>query len=111
VAPASARPWQAVLGGLSLRLRLTPKGGRDALEGVDHLADGSCVLKARVRAAPHEGAANAALCVLVAKTLGVAAGQVTIRSGASGRIKVLQVAGETAALAARLERLTESVAA
>ncbi|MCC7346161.1 MAG: DUF167 domain-containing protein, partial [Variibacter sp.] len=32
--------------GLTLRVRLTPKGGRDALEGLERLADGACVLKA-----------------------------------------------------------------
>jgi len=43
-------------------VRLTPKGGRDSIDGVDTLADGTAVLKARVRAAPSEGEANAALC-------------------------------------------------
>ena len=52
-------------------VRLTPKGGRDAIDGIETLADGRTVLKARVRAAPSEGEANAALIQLIAKTLGV----------------------------------------
>ena len=53
-----------------LDVRLTPRGGRDAIEGVEQLADGRAVLKARVRAAPSEGEANAALCRLIADALG-----------------------------------------
>ena len=45
-------------------VRLTPKGGRDAIDGIEELADGQCVLKARVRAAPSEGEANDALILL-----------------------------------------------
>ena len=39
-------------GGIALAVRLTPKGGRDAIDGIETLADGRAVLKARVRAAP-----------------------------------------------------------
>ena len=53
--------WQAVPDGVVVTVRLTPKGGRDALEGAERMADGRLVLKARVRAAAHEGAANDAL--------------------------------------------------
>ncbi|MEI9804305.1 MAG: DUF167 family protein [Pseudolabrys sp.] len=65
-------PWQPAAGGLTLAVRLTPKGGRDAIDGIETLADGRSVLKARVRAAPSEGEANDALCRLIAKAAGVA---------------------------------------
>jgi uncharacterized protein YggU (UPF0235/DUF167 family) len=52
--------------GLSLTVRLTPKGGRDAIDGIDERADGRCVLKIRVRAVASVGEANAALVKLVA---------------------------------------------
>ncbi|MGD9923939.1 MAG: DUF167 family protein, partial [Pseudorhodoplanes sp.] len=64
-----ARPWIATARGLSVTIRLTPRGGRDAIDGIETLSDGRPVLKARVRAAPTEGAANAALLSLMAKTL------------------------------------------
>jgi uncharacterized protein YggU (UPF0235/DUF167 family) len=88
---------------LRVSVRLTPKGGRDAVEGLAALSDGSEVVKARVRAAPEDGAANAALAALLAKTLGVGKSAVTLRSGHSARVKVLDIAGDGAALAARLE--------
>lgn len=91
--------------GLVVTVRLTPKGGRDAVEGVDMLADGRTVLKARVRAAPSEGEANDALVRLLAKTLDVAARRVTLAAGAAGRIKRLKVEGDGAALAAALEAM------
>jgi len=87
-------------------VRLTPRGGRDALDGVEALADGSPVLKARVRAAASEGEANAALIGLLAKSLGVARRQVDLVAGASARIKRLKVTGDGPALAAKLERLS-----
>jgi uncharacterized protein YggU (UPF0235/DUF167 family) len=89
--------------GLRVSVRLTPKGGRDAVEGLAALSDGSEVMKARVRAAPEDGAANAALAALLAKTLGVGKSAVTLRSGHSARVKVLDIAGDGAALAARLK--------
>ena len=48
-----------------MAVRLTPKGGRDAIDGAETLSNGHEVLKARVRAAPSEGEANEALCRLI----------------------------------------------
>ena len=67
-----ARPWTATADSIVVIVRLTPRGGRDANDGVAQLADGRSVLKVRVRAAASEGEANAALMKLIAKTLGVA---------------------------------------
>ena len=65
------RPWSVSAGGIVLTVRLTPKGGRDAMDGIGQLSDGRVVLKARVRAAATEGEANAALLGLIAKVLSV----------------------------------------
>jgi uncharacterized protein YggU (UPF0235/DUF167 family) len=99
---ADDRPWAAVPGGLALTLRLTPKGGRDAIDGIERLADGRTVLKARVRAVAGDGAANAAVIRLIATTLGVAPSRVTLTAGATARIKRLAVEGDSAVLAARI---------
>jgi hypothetical protein len=95
-------PWHVLAEGLALTVRLTPKGGRDAIDGIEQMADGRSVLKVRVRAAPSDGEANAALVRLMAKSLGVAPRQVTLVAGATARIKLLAVAGAGPALAAAL---------
>jgi len=87
-----------------LHVRLTPKGGRDSVDGIDQLADGRSVLKARVRAAATEGEANDALVRLIAKTLAVPPRDVTLAAGATSRIKRLVIAGDPVKLAALLER-------
>ncbi|HEX6397614.1 MAG TPA: DUF167 domain-containing protein [Steroidobacteraceae bacterium] len=46
---------------------------------------------ARIKAPPVDGKANAALVALVAAHFGVRKAQVSIRSGASGRVKLVQV--------------------
>jgi uncharacterized protein (TIGR00251 family) len=100
-----ARPWTAAADGVVLAVRLTPKGGRDAIDGVDELADGRSVLKVRVRAAASEGEANAALIALIAKSLRVAPRDVSLVGGATSRIKRLKIAGAAPALVAALEKI------
>jgi uncharacterized protein YggU (UPF0235/DUF167 family) len=91
-------------------VRLTPKGGRDVVDGLARLADGTSVLKARVRAAPEDGAANEALRRLLAKSFGVPASAVTLTSGATARVKQLRIAGDAAVLAARFQVLAGEAA-
>jgi uncharacterized protein len=102
------RPWQCVAGGVALRVRLTPKGGRDAIDGIDTLADGSAVLKARVAAAPSEGEANDALLRLIAKSLRVPMRAVTLTAGATSRVKRLTISGDGPTLLAALEKIVGS---
>jgi uncharacterized protein (TIGR00251 family) len=102
---AAARPWTVTADCLALAVRLTPKGGRDSVDGMEQLADGRSVLKVRVRAAASEGEANAALVKLIAKTVGVAPREVELIAGATSRIKRLKIAGNCTALAAALEKI------
>ena len=95
-------PWLKNSTGVVVRCRLTPKGGRDAIEGVATLADGTSVLLARVRAAAEDGRANRALCQLVAAALGVSISRVTIAAGSKSRVKRVAVAGDPEALIDRL---------
>jgi len=86
-------------GGITLRVRVQPRASRDGLSGE---REGALVV--RLTAPPVEGAANEALSRLLGKTLGVAPSAVRVVSGASGRNKVVSVAGLDAATArARLE--------
>ena len=91
-------------GGLLLAVRATPKGGRDSIDGIERLADGRSVVKARVRAAPSDGEANAALTRVIAKAAGVAPSTVSLARGGSSRMKTFRLAGDPRALAAAFER-------
>jgi uncharacterized protein len=104
VTPVRDRPWAACADGLIVTVRLTPRGGRDQIEGVALLADSRCMLKARVRAAATEGAANEALTRLIARAAGVAPRAVQITGGAASRIKRLHIGGDAGVLAAAFAR-------
>jgi len=86
-----------------VRVRLTPRSSRDEIEGIGVLSDGSCVLTARVRAAPDKGAANAALLDLVAGTLKTPKSTVVLQAGATARLKSVWLKGEPDVLLASLE--------
>jgi uncharacterized protein (TIGR00251 family) len=83
-------------------VRLTPKGGRDAIEGVVVDENDRPLLSVRVSAAPVDGAANKSLIKLLAKALGARKSEVVIASGETSRVKRLRIAGDYDAMAARL---------
>lgn len=91
--------------GLALFVRLTPRSARDAIEGTAETADGRCHLKARVRAVPENGKANAALEKLLAKQIGVPSGAVSVAGGATSRLKTVEIRGEHEALLIRLRAI------
>lgn len=101
-------PWTIVSRGVVVTVRLTPKGGRDAVDGIETLADGSSVLKVRVRAIPSEGEANAALGRLLAKAFAVPPRDVEIISGHTSRIKRVKISGDAAALIVALEKIARA---
>jgi uncharacterized protein YggU (UPF0235/DUF167 family) len=98
----AGRPWSVAGSGVTLAVRLTPKGGRDAIEGVETLADGRVVLKARVRAVPEDGKANAALLRLVADAVGLPGSRVSLAGGATSRLKTLRLDADETTVAAAL---------
>ena len=98
-------PWSASPGGVTLTVRLTPKGGRDAIDGIETMSDDGPSLKSRVRAAPSEGEANAALIKLIAKAVGVPPRDVSLVAGATARIKRLIISGDGPTLVAALEKI------
>lgn len=87
----SSLPLRADGAATLISVRLTPKGGRDALDGISTLSDGRTVVLARVRSVPEDGAANAALVKLIAKSFEVSASQVSLVSGATSRLKSLRI--------------------
>lgn len=70
----------------TIQVKVKPNARESALE---EQADGSWL--ARVKAPPVDGKANAALIELIADHFGVRKAQVSIKSGASGRMKFVQI--------------------
>jgi uncharacterized protein (TIGR00251 family) len=98
-------PWRYSAQGISVALRVTPRGGRDDIDGLETLADGRAVIKVRVRAIAEDGAANRAVTELLAKALGVPKVKVRILSGATSRLKQFAVDGDPAKLGETLRAL------
>jgi uncharacterized protein (TIGR00251 family) len=99
-------PWRYSTGGISVALRVTPRGGRDDIDGLETLANGRTVVKVRVRATAEGGEANRAVTELLAKVLGVPKGKVRVLSGVTSRLKQVAVDGDPAELGDALRKLT-----
>lgn len=97
--------WRQGGDGLLLDIRVTPRGGRDAIDGPRQLADGRTVLAVRVASIAEDGAATSAAMRTVAKALGIPGSAVSLVSGRTARVKRLGLAGDAAALATRLEQM------
>jgi uncharacterized protein (TIGR00251 family) len=100
--------WRYSAAGVSVSLRVTPRGGRDAIDGVETLANGRSVVKVRVRAIAEGGEANRAVTELLAKSLGVSRTSVRLLSGTTSRIKQIAVDGDPRKLGESLRTLTVS---
>lgn len=99
-------PYRAFDDHLRLAVRLTPNGGRDAIDGVEINADGEAHLKARVSCVPEKGKANKALLALLAKTFSVPKSSITLVSGDTARQKILRIDGDPEDLKKKIDALT-----
>ena len=99
-------PWRYSTEGISVALRVTPRGGRDDIDGVETLANGRSVVKVRVRAIAEGGEANRAVTELLAKALGVPKRCVRVLSGTTSRMKQVAIDGDPAKLGDTLRKLT-----
>ena len=97
------KPYAAMEGGVRLALRLTPRASKNDVDGVVQDGEGRPLLKLRLVAPPVEGAANEALIAFLAKALSLRKADITIRSGETGRVKILHLAGDSADLLQRLD--------
>jgi hypothetical protein len=78
-------------GGVLFFVRVAPRAARETIVGVH---DGA--LKVRLTAPPVEGAANRALCALLARRLRVAKSAVAVVAGERSRYKTVRVKGAAA---------------
>lgn len=74
-----------------LPIRVVPKASRSGVEG--WMDDG--VLKVKVQAPPEDGKANAEVCAVLAKALGLGKRAVTLAQGDKNRSKVVAIDGLT----------------
>jgi uncharacterized protein (TIGR00251 family) len=94
--------WSADADGVTLTVKVTPRASRTEVIGVQPQPDGRGALAIRVASPPVDGAANEVLVAFLAKALGVAKSAVTLRSGATGRVKILRIEGDGVRLSEKL---------
>ena len=92
-----------------MRVRLTPRGGADRIDGITHDADGRSHVKARVAAPAEGGKANAALARLIAEAAGVPRSRAAVIQGTKDRVKTVLVEGDPAVLLSRLAKTLEAI--
>lgn len=97
--------WTLRDDGIDIAVRVTPRASREEITAgtPDHFA-------ARLTAPPVEGAANAALIALVARSFGVPRRDVALIAGDTARIKRLRIRGDAATLANHAATLYEPAA-
>lgn len=78
---------------VTINIKLTPKGSKNAIQGWANDVDGNPVLKVMVTTPPEKGKANKALIALLAKEWSIAKSQITITSGETSRNKVVKISG------------------
>lgn len=83
-------PWRGAADAL-VPVRVTPRARTEGVETVDG-PDGTPMLAVRVRAAPEDGKANAAVCALLAEAFGVPKSAVSVLRGGASRQKLVRVA-------------------
>lgn len=102
-----ASPFTVAPSGVRVSVKLAPKAGHNRISGFADDADGNCVLKASVTAAPEGGKANAALIRMLAREWGLPKTSLEVAVGASGRRKTLFIRGDAEMLSRRLNQWAE----
>ena len=99
--------WSRQPGGILLRVLVTPRASRNALQGLIDLPDGPA-LKIAVTAPPEDVKANIAVLKLLAKALHLPPTSLSVASGTTARSKSILIPGDAATLAPMLEALRKS---
>lgn len=84
-------PWSQLKETVQLRVRVTPRGGKDEIDGVAQLSDLTYVLKIRTKSVPQDGEANDAVSRLIAHCLNIPRSKVQLVSGSTSRIKLFEL--------------------
>jgi uncharacterized protein (TIGR00251 family) len=93
--------------GIFLTVKVSPKSHKDAVKGIVDLPHGRIGLAVRVCPPAADGAANEAVIGLLANLFEVPRGCLKIKSGATGRTKVISIKGGPLMLQTRLSKVIE----
>lgn len=93
--------------GIALTVKVSPKSHQETIKGLVDLPYGRIGLAVRVSPPAVDGAANEAVLCLLANFFGVPRSRVEIKSGITGRMKVIGIKGTPLALQARLTEAFE----
>jgi uncharacterized protein len=96
--------WRIGREGVSVSVKVQPKSRRPGVQR-RAAAEGGERLRIGVAEPADAGRANRAACAVLADALDLPAGAVSLLAGAASREKVLRVAGDPAAIVARLAAL------
>jgi len=103
---AGKLPITCAQDGVRLALKVAPRAASDRVVGLAPTAGDGCALKLAVRAAPADGEANEAVLRFLAATLRLPRRDLSLAGGATGREKLVHIAGDPARLGALIaERL------
>lgn len=89
-------------GGVRVTVKIKPGISRARDLRVVDIGDGKQALEITVAAQPEGGKANKELCLQLAKALKIPRGDVVIKAGQTGRIKVVELLGVSAEMVMQL---------
>ncbi len=90
-------------GGLYLTVRVRPNASRKGPARLVDTGKGRQAVEIAVKESPRDGKANEALIARLAQELSLKKNAFSIKSGASGRLKILNIDGNPQELASRIE--------
>ncbi len=91
--------------GVRLVVRAKPGLSRPRAPRLVDIGDGKRALEVTVKAAAEDGKANQAILEQLADILDIRKGDLSLKSGATGRLKLVEINGDAEALMGKLEAL------
>ena len=89
-------------GGVRLTVKAKPGLARPRAPRLVDVGDGKRAIEITVAAAPEDGKANRAITEQLAKALGMKKADVVVKTGSTGRLKVIEISGDPGVLQQRV---------
>ncbi len=80
--------------GVRLNVKAKPGASRPRAPKVVPLAEGGRAVEIAVAAPPEDGKANKAIVEALASHIGIKKGALSVKTGASGRLKIIEIEGD-----------------